>query len=85
MCRDNWYNYGTNFENEMRSADLTDSDIYKIKIWSSDDPKEHPICRWWTIPSERHAIENDCNDDQTPGSSSRDMGDQRSILINEKT
>jgi alpha-amylase len=61
MCQDNWYNFGTSFENEMRSAGLSDSDIYKIKIWSSDYPKEHPICGWWTIPSERYAIENDCH------------------------
>jgi len=63
MCNDNWYNYGTSFENYMRSAGLSESDIYKVKIWSSDYPKEFPICGYWTISSERYAIENDCHDD----------------------
>jgi len=84
MCNEGDYNYGTSFEDKMRSAGLSDSDIYKVKIWSSDYPKEFPICGWWNIPSERYAIENDCHDDQNPGSSSRDMGDKGSVLIKEK-
>lgn len=56
MCNDNYYNYGTYFERAMRNAGLSNDDIYKIKIWSSDYPKEHPICGWWPIPSERVVI-----------------------------
>jgi len=47
----------------MSAAGLSDSDIAKVKIWSSDYPKEMPICGYWIIPSERFAIENDCHDD----------------------
>ena len=84
MCQDNDYNYGVPFVNFMKQAGLSDSDINKVKIWSSDYPKEFPICGYWAIPSERLAIENDCHDDQNPGSSSRDMGDFGSVLVKEK-
>lgn len=47
----------------MKDAGLNDNDIYKIKIWESDYPKEFPICGWWNIPSERYVVENDCHDD----------------------
>lgn len=56
MCGDGSYSYGKYFEGAMRKAGLSDADIYKIKIWSSDYPKEHPICGSWVIPSERYAI-----------------------------
>ena len=68
----------------MKAAGLSDSDIAKIKIWSSDYPKEFPICGYWETPAERLAVENDCHDDQNPGSSSRDMGDKGSVLVREK-
>lgn len=68
----------------MNKAGLTKADIDKVKIWSSDYPKEMPICGYWIIPSTRFAIENDCHDDQNPGSSSRDMQDKGSVLIKEK-
>jgi len=84
MCSDNDYNYGVNFANFMKAAGLSDNDIAKVKIWSSDYPKEFPICGSWVIPSEREAIENDCADDQNPGSSSRDMGDKGSVLVIQK-
>jgi alpha-amylase len=63
MCGSNDYNYGQNFVNFMKSAGLSDSDINKVKIWSSDYPKEFPICGYWAIPAERLAVENDCHDD----------------------
>jgi len=47
----------------MKEAGLSDDDINKVKIWSSDYPKEFPICGNWVIPSERLAIELDCHDD----------------------
>jgi alpha-amylase len=63
MCNDGDYNYGKSFENKMRAAGLSESDIMKVKIWSSEYPKEFPICGSWVIPSERFAVENDCADD----------------------
>ena len=84
MCNDNDYNFGKNFENEMKKEGLTQSDVFKVKIWSSDYPKEFPICGHWVIPSERLAIQNDDHDQQFGGSSSRDMGDKGSVLVKEK-
>ena len=56
MCNDNDYNYGQSFAKFMADAGLSQNDINKIKIWSSDYPKEFPICGYWSIPSERYAI-----------------------------
>ena len=81
LCYDGFYSYGNNFVNKMKEVGLSDGDVYKIKIWGSDYPKEFPICGWWVIPSERFAIGLDCHDDQNPGSSSRDMGDAGSVYI----
>lgn len=68
----------------MRAAGLSDNDIYRVKIWESAYPKEFPECGSWQIPSERFVAENDCHDDQNPGSSSRDMQDKGSVLIKDK-
>ena len=83
-CGDGFYSYGRNFENKMREVGLSGGDVFKIKIWGSDYPKEFPICGNWNIDSGRHAIGLDCHDDQNPGSSSRDMGDKGSIYIKER-
>lgn len=56
MCNDGWYNYGKSFDAKMKEVGLSDSDIYKIKIWSSDYPKEHPACGYWVVPASRFAI-----------------------------
>jgi alpha-amylase len=40
----------------MKAAGLSENDVQKIKIWSSDYPKEFPICGYWETPSERLAI-----------------------------
>ena len=84
FCDDNDYNYGPSFEKKMKAAGLSDKDVDKIKIWGSDYPKEHPICGYWAIKSERMAVGLDCHDDQNPGSSSRDMADKGSVYIKEK-
>jgi len=84
MCQNNSYNYGSYFVSAMQAAGLSDNDIYKIKIWESDYPKEFPICGYWPIPSERYVAQNDCSDDQFPGSSSRDMGSAGSVLVVQK-
>ena len=56
-CEDNPYNYYENFDNLMRKAGISNQDISKIKIWSSDYPKEHPICGRWVLPASRFAIQ----------------------------
>ena len=84
MCNEGEYDFGRSFEKYMSDAGLSDEDINKVKIWSSDYPKEFPICGDWVIPAERLAIENECHDDQNPGSSSRDMGDKGSVLIKDR-
>ena len=85
LCGDGDYSYGRPFINKMKDAGLSDSDIYKIKIWGNDYPKEYPICgNWDIIVPERHAIGLDCHDDQNPGSSSRDMQDKGSVYIKER-
>ena len=83
-CNYNSYQYTTYFDDAMKKAGLSDADVAKVKIWSSDYPKEMPICGYWVIPASRFAIENDCHDDQTTGSSSRDMQDKGSVLVIQK-
>ena len=68
----------------MAKAGLVQADIDKVKIWQSDYPKEFPVCGYWPLPPTRFAIQNDCADDQNPGSSSRDMGDKGSVLLKDK-
>lgn len=84
MCGGGDYSYGEPFVNKLRAVGLSEDDIVKIKIWGSDYPKEFPICGYWEISPERHAIGLDCHDDQNQGSSSRDMGDKGSVYIKEK-
>lgn len=84
VCNEGEYNFAKSFENTMLNVGLSQEDVDKIKIWSSDYPKEFPICGYWPIKSERYAIGLDCHDDQFPGSSSRDMGDAGSVLVKEK-
>ncbi|KAI5805479.1 glycoside hydrolase superfamily [Peziza echinospora] len=83
-----WY---TNLDNQLLANGFSRADIHKVKIWSSDYPKEHPICRstnprnnGWVIPASRFAIQNDDHDQQSPGSSSRDMGSHGSVLAKDK-
>jgi len=68
----------------LKAAGLSDSDVNKVKIWSSDYPKECPVCGWWAVPAERLAVELDCADDQNPGSSSRDMQSYGTVLVRSK-
>ncbi|KAF3318176.1 hypothetical protein TWF173_008911 [Orbilia oligospora] len=76
-----WY---TNFNNRLSAVGFSQTDIDKTKIWSSDYPKEHPVCGSWIIPSTRFVIQNDDHDQQNPGSSSWDMQDKGSVLIKSK-
>ena len=43
MCQMNNYNFGPYFKQSMAKAGLSSNDIYKIKIWESDYPKEFPV------------------------------------------
>lgn len=70
MCNSNYYNFAKSFEEEMQREGLSDEDIRKVKIWDSTYPKEYPVCGYWVIKPERFAIQQDCHDDQNPGSSS---------------
>ena len=58
-----WY---TNLDKQLKAAGLSDADAAKVKVWSSDYPKEMPICRRWVIPASRFAVQNDDHDQQSP-------------------
>ncbi len=83
-CEEQYYDYAVYFNDAMAKAGLSSDDIDKVKIWQSDYPKEFPVCGYWPLPATRFAIQNDCADDQNPGSSSRDMGDKGSVLLKDK-
>ena len=81
MCNpDSGYNYGSYFEEALLDAGFSQEDVNKIKIWNSGYPKE-PDAGAGTISKSRNAIQNDEHDQQTPASSSRDMGDDGCVLI----
>lgn len=61
--QDSWY---TNFNTILGNNGFTAAEISQIKIWSSDYPKEMPICGSWIIPPSRFAIQNDDHDQQSP-------------------
>lgn len=77
-----WYNsnYGGYLESALYSAGWDYDDVQKVKIWSSGYPKE-PQYGYCTISATRNAIQNDDADQQTPGSTSRDMGDCGCVLV----
>lgn len=81
MCDpDSGYNYGSYLEDALLDAGFSQEDVNKIKIWNSGYPKE-PDNGACTISKVRNAVQNDDADQQNPGSSSRDMGDQGCVLI----
>lgn len=77
---DSGYNYGGYLENAFLDAGWSQTDVNKVKLWNSGYPKE-PQQGFCTISKVRNAIQNDDHDQQNPGSSSRDMGDQGCVLI----
>ena len=79
-CSPNNYNYYSYLTQVLQNVGLSSQDINKIKIWSSDYPKEMPACGSCIIPSERFVIQNG-HDPQNAGSTSRDMQDKGSVLI----
>mmetsp|Transcript_4813 Transcript_4813/g.7636 ORF Transcript_4813/g.7636 Transcript_4813/m.7636 type:complete len:633 (-) Transcript_4813:244-2142(-) len=85
MCNgDSGYNYGSYIEDAFKSAGFSADDINKIKIWNSGYPKETEkglINCDQNSAKIRSVIQNDDADQQNPGSSSRDMGDDGCVLI----
>jgi len=81
MCnKDSGYNYGAYLHDALISAGISTDDVNKIKIWNSGYPKEpHADCG--SITTWRNVIQNDDADQQNSGSTSRDMGDQGSVLV----
>lgn len=74
MCdADSPYSYGAPFEKQLQQAGLSVDDVNKIKIWNSGYPKE-PEKGTCSISAWRSVIQNDDADQQTSGSTSRDMG-----------
>jgi alpha-amylase len=71
--------YGTSFQDKLL-ADLGSwSEVNKIKMWDGLYPKEagnNPL-----ISRHRVVIQNDDHDQQSPGSSSRDMGPFGCVLV----
>ncbi|BFU21197.1 alpha-amylase family protein [Entamoeba histolytica] len=83
VCNYNNYQYTKYLTEQLKANGLSDEDIKKVKIWQSWYPNEWGKCEG-TIDWERLVIENDDHDQQKPGSSSRDMHDQGSVLVKEK-
>jgi alpha-amylase len=70
--------YGSMFENKLKNDLGSQSEVNKIKMWDGLYPKEpqnNPLAK------NRVVIQNDDHDQQTPGSSSRDMGPFGCVLV----
>jgi len=78
------YNFYQELDTKYAAAGLSSTDISKLKIWSSDYPKEFPICGSWILPASRFVIQNDDHDQQQQGSTSRDMQDKGSVLVKDR-
>jgi alpha-amylase len=84
MCNaQSGYNYGSSFTSQLAKAGFSEKEIDQIKTWNSGYPKE-PMkgsddCSGENL--KRMVIQNDDHDQQNPGSSSRDMGDDGCVLI----
>ena len=74
------YNYGGYLETALLRSGFDQGDVDKVKIWNSGYPKESDAGAC-SIKKNRNAIQNDDADQQNPGSTSRDMGDQGCVLI----
>lgn len=56
-CEDNDYSYYGYFDRALAKAGLDAADREKVKIWSSDYPKEMPVCGHWILPASRFVIQ----------------------------
>lgn len=77
------YSYSVGLENELLANGLSPADVTKIKIWFSAYPVQTDIdCG--QLAMNRKAIQNDDADQQNPGSTSRDMQGEGTVLVIEK-
>ena len=85
MCdADSGYNYGGYLVDALNKAGFEKEDVEKIKIWNSGYPKETEkglVNCDSNADKIRSVIQNDDADQQNPGSSSRDMGNDGCVLI----
>jgi alpha-amylase len=84
MCNpQSGYNYGSSFTAQLGKAGFSKTEIEQIKTWNSGYPKEpakgSDDCSGENL--KRMVIQNDDHDQQNPGSSSRDMGEDGCVLI----
>jgi len=81
LCQtDSGYNYAQYLSTALANAGFTQAEIDMLKIWYSAYPKE-PGVDCGMLPMNRKAIQNDDSDQQQPGSTSRDMGSDGTILV----
>jgi alpha-amylase len=86
MCNSaSGYNYGTYFTDKLAAAGFSAAEVDMIKTWNSGYPKEPQKgsndCDGQSAHLKRQVIQNDDHDQQNPGSSSRDMGNEGCVLI----
>lgn len=84
MCNaQSGYNYGSYLVGKLQEAGFSAEDTNKIKTWNSGYPKESHMgtddCSGQNL--QRVVIQNDDHDQQSPGSSSRDMQGEGCVLI----
>ena len=79
------YNYGAYLEKALTTVGFSAAEVAMVKVWNSGYPKETDKgvvgCSYSASGSVRSVIQNDDADQQNPGSSSRDMGDDGCVLI----
>jgi len=81
LCNpDSDYSYSDGLVNALKANGLTDAEVTQIKIWYSAYPKQ-PGLDCGQLSMQRKVIENDDADQQTQGSSSRDMQDYGTVLV----
>jgi alpha-amylase len=81
---DSGYNFYEGLDALYAENNISTTDIAKLKIWSSDYPNNFPACGSWILPASRFVIQNDDHDQQSADSTTRDMGDDGSVLIKDK-
>lgn len=73
------YNYGGYLEQALLSAGLSEPEMLSIRLWADYYPKQ-PTLDGGNVDMRRKAIQNDDADQQTSGSTSRDMGNAGCVL-----
>jgi len=83
LVRDSDYSFTTHLTSKLQEQGLTDTEIDQIKLWWAPYPVE-PDLDQHRLSRTRKVIQNDDHDQQSSGSSSRDMHDQGSVLVKDK-